>query len=91
MKRKQSHGSRQNGERETPAAITTKKNNLVAGDSMLTGISEKGFSKKHNLSVTGFSGGTNEKYLIIYLLKGRSDDMLIYTGTNDITSGNFTE
>ena len=38
---------------------------MVVGDSMLTGISEKGLSKKHHVSVTSFSGGTSEKIILM--------------------------
>ena len=55
---------------------------------MLTGISGKGLSKKHNVSVTSFSGGTSEKIIqnVEDLLKNKPDDIMIHVGTNDITN-----
>ena len=62
-----------------------KRNILAVGDCMLTGISKKGLSKKHNVSVTSFSGGTNEKIIqnIDDLLKNKPDDIVIHVGTYD--------
>ena len=64
-------------------------NILVVGDSMSTGISGKSLSKKHNVSVTSFSGGTSEKIIqnVHDLLKDKPDDIVIHVGTNDITNG----
>ena len=56
---------------------------------MLTGISGKGLSKKHHVSVTSFSGGTSEKIIqnVDDLLKNTPDDIVIHVGTNGITNG----
>ena len=64
-------------------------NILVVGDSMPTGISGKSLSKKHNVSVTSFSGGTSEKNIqnVDDLLKDKPDDIVIHVGTNGITNG----
>ena len=61
----------------------------MVGDSVLTGISGKDLSKKHNVSVTSFSGGTSEKITQNFdnLLKNKPDDIVIHVGTNDITNG----
>ena len=75
MKKEQNHGIRQ------------RKNLLVVGDSVQTGISGKGLSKKHYVSVTSFSGGTSEKNNTDDLLKNTPDNIVIYVGTNDITNG----
>ena len=66
-----------------------KRNTLVVGDSMLTGISEKSLSKKHNASMTSFSGGTTEKIIqnVDDLQRNNPDDIVIHVGTNDITNG----
>ena len=55
---------------------------------MLTGISGKRLSKKRNVSVTSFSGGTSEKIIqkVDDLLKNKPDDIVIHAGTNDITN-----
>ena len=65
-----------------------KRNILVAGNSMLTAISGKSLSEKHNISVAGFSGGTSEKIIenLDDLLKNQPGDILIHVGTNDITN-----
>ena len=58
---------------------------------MLTEISGKGLSKKHNVLVTSFAGGTREKIIenLDNLLKNKSEDMLIQVGAKDITSGAY--
>ena len=64
MKKKQSYGDLQRRKREILNGNNNnnkKRNILVAGDSMFSGISGKGLSKKLNVSVTSFSGGTSEK------------------------------
>ena len=56
---------------------------------MLTGISEKSLSKKHNASMTSFSVGTREKIIQNGddLQRNKPDDIVIHVGTNDITNG----
>ena len=56
---------------------------------MLTGISGKGLSKKHNVLVTNFSGCTSEKIRqnVYDLLKNKPADIVIHVGTNGITKG----
>ena len=56
---------------------------------MLTEIAGKGLSKKHNVQVTSFSGGTSEKIIqnVDDLLINKPDDIVIHAGTNEITNG----
>ena len=73
--------------RDSQGQQQQKRNSLVAGDSMLTAISGKSLSEKHNISVAGFSGGTSEKIIenLDDLLKNQPGNILIHVGTNDIT------
>ena len=74
--------------RDSQGQQQQKRNILVAGNSMLTAISGKSLSEKHNISVAGFSGGTSEKIIenLDDLLKNQPGDILIHVGTNDITN-----
>ena len=40
-----------------------KKRVVITGDSMLSGIQEKGLSKNHTVKINNFSGGTSETVL----------------------------
>ena len=42
--------------------LNKKKKVVVAGDSLLNGISEKGLSRDHQVTVKNFPGGTTKKY-----------------------------
>ena len=74
--------------RDSQGQQQQKRNILVTGHSMLTGILGKSLSKKHNISVAGFSGGTSKKIIenLDDLLKNQPGDTLIHVGTNDITN-----
>ena len=73
-------------------AHTTKLNKekkvVVAGDSLLNGISEKGLSRDHQVTVKNLPGGTTEKVLeeIEDLVADKPDCIIIHAGTNDITN-----
>lgn len=89
MKKEQSHGNREKKRRNQLRQQQQKRNILFVGDSMPTGISGKGFSKKHNVSMTGFSGGTSKNTIqnTDDLLKTKPDVIVTHAGTNDITNG----
>ena len=90
MKKEQSHGNREKKRRnQLRQQQQQKRNILFVGDSMPTGISGKGSSKKHNVSMTGFSGGTSKNTIqnTDDLLKTKPDVIVTHAGTNDITNG----
>ena len=89
MKKEQSHGNREKKSRNQLRQQQQKRNILFVGDSMPTGISGKGSSKKHNVSMTGFSGGTSKNTIqnTDDLLKTKPDVIVTHAGTNDITNG----
>ena len=89
MKKEQSHGNREKKRRNQLRKQQQKRNILFVGDSMPTGISGKGSSKKHNVSMTGFSGGTSKNTIqnTDDLLKTKPDVIVTHAGTNDITNG----
>ena len=65
-----------------------KKKIVVAGDSVLNGVNEKGLSKSHNVKVKNYPGATSEDILdkIDDLLKVKPDCLLVHIGTNDPTN-----
>ena len=69
--------------------LNKKKKVVVAGDSLLNGISEKGLSRDHQVTVKNLPGGTTEKALeeIKDLIADKPDCIIIHAGTNDITNG----
>ena len=69
--------------------LNKKKKVFVAGDSLLNGISEKGLSRDHQVTVKNLPGGTTEKVLeeIEDLVADKPDCIIIHAGTNDITNG----
>ena len=69
--------------------LNKKKKVVVAGDSLLNGISEKGLLRDHQVTVKNLPGGTTEKVLeeIEDLLADKPDCIIIHAGTNDITNG----
>ena len=77
--------------REEAHTIKLNKNKkvVVTGDSLLNGISEKGLSRDHQVTVKNFPGGTTEKVLeeIENLVADKPDYIIIHAGTNDITKG----
>ena len=88
MNKEQSHGNREKKRGNQQRQQQQKRNILFVGDSMLTGISGNGFSKKH-VSVTGFSGGTSKNTIqnTDGLLKTKPEVIVTHAGTNDITNG----
>ena len=69
--------------------LNKKKKVVVAGDSLLNGISEKGLSRDHQVTVKNLPGGTTKKVLeeIEDLVADTPDCIIIHAGTNDITNG----
>ena len=69
--------------------LNKKRKVVVAGDSFLNGINEKGLSRDHQVMVKNFPGGTPEKILgqIEDLVADKPDCIIIHAGMNDITNG----
>ena len=69
--------------------LDKKRKVAITGDSLLNGISEKGLSKNHQVTVKNFPGGTSEKVSeeIENLVADKPDCIIIHAGTNDITNG----
>ena len=67
--------------------MSRKKKIVLAGDSMVNGISEKGLSVNHKVKIVNFPGSTNEKILekLDDINKEKRDDLIVHIGTNDIT------
>ena len=65
-----------------------KKEVTVTIDSLLTRISGKGLSRTHNVMVTNFPGGTNDKTVekLDDFIKNKPDDSVIHIRTNDLTN-----
>ena len=55
---------------------------------MVNGISEKGLSVNHNVTIINFSGRTSGKILekMDVIIKKKSDDLIVHVGANDITN-----
>ena len=66
--------------------LNKKKKVVVAGDSLLNGISEKGLSRDNQVTVKNLPSGTTEKE-IEDLVADKPDCIFIHAGTNDITNG----
>ena len=68
--------------------MNKKRKVVVTGDSLLNGISEKGLSRDHQVTVKNFPGGTSEKVLeeIENLVADKPDCIIIHEGTNNITN-----
>ena len=62
---------------------------IIAGDSLLNGINEKGLSKNHSLKVNNIPGGTSDVILdkLDDFLKNKPDGLIVHAGKNDITKG----
>ena len=60
---------------------------IVSGFSLLSGINEKGFCKKHDVKVKNVPGGTTVLDKIDTLVGWKQDCIIVYRGTNDITKG----
>ena len=69
--------------------LNKKRKVVVAGDSLLNGISKKRLSRNHQVTVKNFPGGTSEKVLqeMENLIAHKPDCIIIHAGTNDITNG----
>ena len=69
--------------------MNKKRKVVVTGDSLLKGISEKGFSRNHQVTVKNFPGGTSEKVLekIENLVANKPECIIIHARTNDIING----
>ena len=67
--------------------MSRKKKIVLAGDSMVNGISEKGLSVNHKIKIVNFPGSTNEKILekLDDIIKEKPGDLIVHVGTNDIT------
>ena len=65
-----------------------KKKGVVTGDFLLNGISEKGLSRNHQVTVKNFSDGTSKKVLeeMENLVADKPDCIINHAGTNDITN-----
>ena len=65
-----------------------KKKGVVTGDFLLNGISEKGLSRNHQVTVKHFSDGTSKKVLeeMENLVADKPDCIINHAGTNDITN-----
>ena len=63
-----------------------KKKVVVTGDSMLNGISEKGFSMSHKVIFENSPGGTSNTITekLDQLLQQNPDDLIIHVETNDL-------
>ena len=59
---------------------------LVARDSMLNNIHEKGLPKQHTVKITNFPGAATETILekLENLLKSKLDVLIVHDGTNDL-------
>ena len=59
---------------------------MVARDSILNNIHEKGLSKQHTVKITNFLGATTERILekLENLLKSKPDVLIVHDGTNDL-------
>ena len=55
---------------------------------MVNGISEKGLSVNHKVTIINFSGRTSGKILekMDVIIKKKSDDLIVHVGANDITN-----
>ena len=61
---------------------------IILGDSLLNGINEKGFSKKHNVKIVNKPGATSERLLLEELenlIKYQPESVIMHAGTNDLT------
>ena len=60
---------------------------IVVGDSLLNGINEKDFCKKHNVKVKNVPEGTTLLDKTDRLVGQKPDYIIVYSGTKDITRG----
>ena len=69
--------------------LNKKRKVVVTGASLLNGISEKGLSRDHQVTVKNFPGGTSEKISeeIENLLADKPGCITIHAGTSDIANG----
>ena len=62
---------------------------IIAGDSLLDGINEKGFSKNHSVKANNIPEGTSDAILdkLDNFLKNKPDGLIVHAVTNGITKG----
>ena len=65
-----------------------RKRAYVAGDSIVSGLNEKGLSKKHTVKVRSYPGDTTKDLIddVKPVMRKNPDLDIIHFGTNDITS-----
>ena len=82
-----SSNSKQKRETQTEP-LSRKKKIILAGDSMVNSISEKGLSVNLKVKIVNFPGGTSEKILgkLDEIIKEEPDDLIVHVATNDITN-----
>ena len=82
-----SSNSKQKRETHTEP-LSRKKKIVLAGDSMVNGISVKGLTVNHKVKIVNFPGGTSEKIVkkVDDIIKEKPDDLIVHAGTNDITN-----
>ena len=67
--------------------LNKKKKVIVTGDYLLNGISGKGLSRNHQVTVKNFPSRTSRKVLEEMENLDKPDCIIIHIGTNDITNG----
>ena len=68
---------------ETQTEPSSKKKKIVlTGDSVVTGISEKGLRDNHKVNTVSFPGGTSENILekLDGIIKEQPDDLIVHVG-----------
>ena len=62
---------------------------IIAGDSLLNGINEKGLSKNHSIKVNNIPGGTSDTILdkLDDYLKSKPDGLILHAGTKTLPRG----
>ena len=82
-----SSNSKQKRETQTEP-LSRKKKIILAGDSMVNSISEKGLSVNLKVKIVNFPGGTSEKILgkLDEIIKEKPDDLIVHVATNGITN-----
>ena len=68
--------------------MSKKKKIVLAGDSKVNDISEKGLSVNHKVKIVNFPGSLCEKILekLDDIIKEKSGDLIVHAGTNHITN-----
>ena len=82
-----SSNSKQKRETQTEP-LSRKKKIILAGDSMVNSISEKGLSVNLKVKIANFPSGTSEKILgqLDEIIKEKPDDLIVHVAINDITN-----